>query len=117
MGLLVSALVTSEDQAMSLIPLALIPQLLFAGTIVPLARMTAVLKAASGAIFAQWGLASVGTAVDMDGRMAAEPGRLTLRRFGDGFFDVSVGAGVAIEVGFLGLFLAVVALLLRARTR
>jgi ABC transport system ATP-binding/permease protein len=39
MGLLISAAVSSEDQAMSFLPLAVIPQLLFAGTIVQVARM------------------------------------------------------------------------------
>jgi ABC-type multidrug transport system ATPase subunit/pSer/pThr/pTyr-binding forkhead associated (FHA) protein len=117
MGLLVSAVVTSEDQSMSVIPLALIPQLIFAGTIVPVARMTGAMKVVSATIFGQWSLAAVGTAVDLNGRMAQEPGQLTLRRFGAGFFDISVGAGLAIEGGFLALFLAAVSLLLRARTR
>ena len=41
MGLAISAGVTTEDQAMSFIPLALIPQLLFAGAIVPVIQMSA----------------------------------------------------------------------------
>ena len=39
LGLVVSALARSEDQATSFIPLVLIPQLLFAGSIVSVAQM------------------------------------------------------------------------------
>jgi hypothetical protein len=61
MGLLISASVVTENQAVSLIPLALIPQLLFAGQIVPYAPMASVLKAISTTIFARWAFARLGS--------------------------------------------------------
>ena len=57
MGLLVSAVVRTQDQATSLIPLAVIPQLLFAGAIVPLARMAEPRGDLPTSIFAHWALA------------------------------------------------------------
>jgi hypothetical protein len=107
--------VTSEDQSMSVIPLLIIPQLLLAGTIVPVERMTAVRKVVSATIFGQWSLAAAGTSLHMNGRMLQEPGQFTLGRFGLSFFDVSFGAGLAIVAGFALLFLAGTAGLLRRR--
>ncbi len=117
MGLLVSAVVTTQDQAMSLIPLAVIPQLLFAGAIVPLERMTAVAKAIAYLVFGQWALAGIGTAVDMNARFAADPAFAKVNRFGADFFDLSAATTCAILAGFLLVFLTGVALLLRRRLR
>jgi ABC-type multidrug transport system ATPase subunit/ABC-type multidrug transport system permease subunit len=116
MGLLVSAAVTSEDQAMSIIPLAVIPQLLFAGTIVPVARMAEPAHTLANAIFARWSLASVGHAIDMNARIAADPTFRGVSQYGKDFFDVAVRTGLLIEAGFMVAFLAGVALLLRRRT-
>jgi ABC-type multidrug transport system ATPase subunit len=113
MGLLVSSLVGTQDQAMSLIPLAVIPQLLFAGSIVPLARMAEPARTLADAIFAQWSLAGVGTAVDMNARLAADPEFAQVNRFGTDFFDLAAGPAFAIQVGFAVLFLVATALILR----
>ena len=48
MGLLISAAVRNQDQATSFIPLVLIPQLFFGGSIVPVATMSAPLAAIRG---------------------------------------------------------------------
>jgi ABC transport system ATP-binding/permease protein len=117
MGLLISALAGSEDQAMSIVPLAVIPQLLFAGAIVPVERMAEPAQTISYAIFSQWSLASVGSAVDMNERIAESPAQAAAE-FGQGFFDVGLGAGLALLAGFGALFIALLAILLRrARPR
>jgi hypothetical protein len=117
MGLLISATVATEDQAMSVIPLAVIPQLLFAGTIVPLAQMPEPAHSISYAIFSQWSLASIGDAVDMNARIAADPAFSQANPYGDAFFDVSLSTGLLIQAGFALLFLAGVVVLLRRRMR
>ncbi len=115
MGLLISALVSSEDQAMSVIPLAVIPQLLFAGTIVPLAQMPEPAHSLSNAIFSQWSLASIGETVDMNARIAGDPAFSQANPYGDSFFDVPLATGLLIQVGFIALFLTAVVILLRKR--
>jgi ABC-type multidrug transport system ATPase subunit len=117
MGLLISALVSSEAQAMSVIPLAVIPQLLFAGTIVPLEQMPEPAHSFSTAIFSQWGLATIGESVDMNARIAADPAFSQANPYGTGFFDVTLATGLLVQVAFAALFLAGVVILLRRRMR
>ena len=92
MGLLISAVVSTEDQAMSVIPLAVIPQLLFAGTIVPLAQMPEPAQSISYAIFSQWALASIGDAVDMNERIAADPAFSQANPYGERLLRRGAGA-------------------------
>ena len=101
---------------MSVIPLAVIPQLLFGGTIVPLAQMPEPAHSISYAIFSQWGLASVGDVVGMDDRIAANPAFSQANPYGEAFFDVAFGTGLLIQAGFAALLLVGVVLPLRART-
>ncbi len=117
MGLLVSTAVSSEEQATSLIPLAVIPQLLFAGAIVPLARMAEPARALADAVFSQWALAGLGTAVDMNARFAGDPEFSRVNRFGSAFFDLAAARTLAIEIGFLLLFTAGAAVILRRLLR
>ena len=58
------------------------------------------------AIFAQWSLAGVGTAVDMNARLVADPQLAQVNRFGSDFFDLAAGPAFAIQAGFAILFLA-----------
>ena len=117
MGLLVSSVVRTQDQATSLIPLAVIPQLLFAGAIVSLERMAEPARILADAIFAQWALAGIGAAVDMNSRLAADPEFAQVNRFGEDFFDLAAGPAFAIQAGFAVLFLAATAALLRRSLR
>jgi hypothetical protein len=117
MGLLVSSIVSNQDQALSLVPLAVIPQLLFAGSIVPLASMAQPARTLADAIFAQWSLAGVGTAVDMNARLVADPQLAQLNRFGSDFFDLAAGPAFAIQAGFAIVFLTSTALILRRSLR
>jgi ABC-type multidrug transport system ATPase subunit len=61
-GLLVSTLARSEDQAMSYIPLFLIPQLVFGGSIIPLVGKGIGFKVLAGAMLARWSFAGLGAA-------------------------------------------------------
>lgn len=113
MGLLVSALVRSEDQATSFIPLTLIPQLLFAGAIVPVAKMSGAIALLSNLVFARWALAGAGTAIDTNGRLAADRTTATASGYGRDFFDVGAPTSQLVLLAFLGILLAGVAVALR----
>jgi ABC-type multidrug transport system ATPase subunit/ABC-type multidrug transport system permease subunit len=111
MGLLLSAVVRTEDQATSLIPLALIPQLFFAGSLAPPERMGEPVATLSSVIFAQWSLRGEGTAVGMKDRIGADP--RFVNAFGDHFFNVQAGVAVLVLLGFFALFMLGVVLLMR----
>jgi ABC-type multidrug transport system ATPase subunit/pSer/pThr/pTyr-binding forkhead associated (FHA) protein len=117
MGLLISTLVKSEDQATSFIPLALIPQLLFAGAIVPIARLSEPIASISELAFAQWSFAGCGTAIDMNARIAADPEFAKVSTFGTSFFDVSASSAYLTLAAFLAVFIGGVAILLRRQSR
>ncbi|WP_320670528.1 ATP-binding cassette domain-containing protein [Patulibacter defluvii] len=117
MGLVVSALARSEDQASSFIPLILVPQLLFSGALVSVAQMTAVLKPISGLAFAQWSFAGVGSAIDMNDRIARDPVFARASRYGSDFFALAPGAAVAILVAFGLLFAVAAGVLVDRRVR
>ncbi len=100
MGLAISAFSGTPDQAMSFVPLAVIPQLLFAGAIVPVASMAEPAQTISYAIFSQWSLAGAGTAVDMNARIAESQDPAGAVAFGTGFFDVSLAPALLVLLGF-----------------
>ena len=115
-GLLVSAAVNTEDQATSFIPLVLIPQLLFAGAIVPVKSMGTVIEALSNLVYARWAFASTGSAIGMNERIEADAQASAASKFGATFFDLPLSTGVAILVCFLALlFMAVLFMLHRRR--
>jgi ABC transport system ATP-binding/permease protein len=117
MGLLISAAAGSEDQAISLVPLAVIPQLLFAGTIVTVERMAEPAQTLSQAAFSQWSLAAIGDAIDMNALIAAHPAFAAGSGYGSDFFDVGLALGLAIQAGFLAAFVAAAAAVLARRLR
>jgi len=104
MGLLVSVYVRSEDQAASFIPLILVPQLLFGGAIVPTEQMGALMALLSKVFVAQWSFAGVGTAIDLDQRIAQDTVFSQANRYGPDFFGLGVPATVAILLAFLAIF-------------
>ncbi len=112
-GLVVSAAASSEDQATSVIPLTLIPQLLFAGAVVAPERMTGVVEALSTVVFARWGLAGTGTAVDMQERMV--PDKQLALGYGDSFFTGRPVQYAVVLVLFMVVFFALAAFLLTGR--
>ena len=115
MGLAISAVVRSEDQATSFIPLALIPQLLFAGAIVPVDRMGDAIAALSNAVFARWALGGVGGAADMNDRIADDPALSRVNEYGSSFFDLGAGRAAGILLFFAACFLLLTWAVLRRR--
>jgi len=115
MGLGVSALVTTEDQATSFTTLALIPQLLFAGAIVTIKHMWAPAAAVSNVIFSRWSLSGIGHALDMNSRIAGDPVFARLGFYSHSFFAVRVLVCCLLLCGFLALMLLAVRLALGRR--
>ncbi len=114
-GLAVSAAASTEDQATSVIPLTLIPQLLFAGAIVPVERMTEPIAFLANAVFARWALAGTGSAVDMQERIDADASFARVGGYGDSFFSVVPGQAIAILIAFLVIFFTIAAGLVTGR--
>ena len=117
MGLLISTFATSEDQSMSLLPLTLIPQILFAGTIVTVARMAQPAKSIAYVIMDRWSLAGLGTQLGMNGRMASDPQFARVNPFGTHFFGVPLATSLLIQAGFVVAFMALIAVVLHRRLR
>jgi ABC transport system ATP-binding/permease protein len=67
MGLAISALVPNSDQAMSFIPVVLIPQVVFSGAIFPLTQVY--LQIMSVVFVARWAMAAVGSSVHLNGAL------------------------------------------------
>src|ERR1700730_406842 len=88
MGLLVSAVVRNQDQATSFIPLVLIPQLFFGGSIVAVAQMSAPLRAITKVVVTQWSYAGLGAAIDMNKRIAESPNYAKVSSFGHHYFTL-----------------------------
>jgi ABC transport system ATP-binding/permease protein len=107
-GLLVSASVNTQDQATSFIPLVLIPQLLFAGAVVPVEQMNGFVSAISKLVYSQWTFAGLGGAIDMNERLTATPQLAQTNQFGLDFFNLTVGGCLLILFVFLLLFVAAV---------
>jgi ABC transport system ATP-binding/permease protein len=113
-GLLVSAAVRSEDQATSFIPLVLIPQLLFAGAIVPIKEMFEPIKVVAGLVYSRWAFAGTGSAIDMNERLAAA-GRRFPNQFGTTFFNLTSYGTFLVLLVFLGVLVTTVTLMLLRR--
>ena len=77
MGLAVSARVRTTSQAAASVPLLLIPQLLFAGAIVPVAVMPPIVSLIPNLMIARWGLAGIGQSLGLANGVS---GRRQLRR-------------------------------------
>ncbi len=108
MGLLLSSLVNTENQATSFLPLILVPQLLFAGQLKPLHQLPTGIQAVADAVYSRWAFAGVGSVLDFNHRFTLDPreGALEARDFGHAFFSPRPG----VAAGVLALFLAVFAL-------
>jgi ABC transport system ATP-binding/permease protein len=114
-GLLLSAVVNTENQATSFLPLILIPELLFSGGIKPIHQLPNVVKVVAGAIFARWSFAGLGNAVHFNTRFARDPdGNLQFQNYGHMFFRLSPSVAAGILAGVLVLFASGVLVSLRS---
>ncbi len=103
MGLLISAVASTEDQAASFIPLLLIPQLLFGSLVMPVHQMGIALKVLSKVVVVQWAFAGLGSAVQMNQRIAQDVAFRSVSRYGHVFFSISAGTVVVILLVFCAL--------------
>jgi ABC-type multidrug transport system ATPase subunit/pSer/pThr/pTyr-binding forkhead associated (FHA) protein len=114
LGLVVSAHSGSEDQATGVIPLLLVPQLLFSGAIVPIGDMTTPVRLLAALVPARWSFASAGEAIHMQSRIDADPIFSSVSRYGHHFFNVSLVEVIFISGLFAcGLFAVLIRLLRR----
>ena len=112
LGLLVSAYAKSEDQATGVIPLLLVPQLLFSGAIVPITQMTTPVRLLATLIPARWSFAGAGNVVHMQERINLDPVFSHASQYGQHFFAVSLAGFLFICSLFAcGLFSGLVRLL------
>jgi ABC transport system ATP-binding/permease protein len=117
MGLLISAFVRNQDQATSFIPLLLIPQLFFGGSIVATAEMSAPMREATKVVVTQWSYAGLGGAIDMNGRIASDPKYGKVARFDHDYFTLSRGTTYLILGAFVLVTFLATAWVLKRRAR
>ncbi len=117
MGLFISAAVRNQDQATSFIPLLLIPQLFFGGSIVATAEMSAPMREATKVVVTQWSYAGLGAAIDMNGRIADDPKYGKVARFDHDYFTLSRASTYLILAGFTIVVFLGTAWVLRRRAR
>jgi ABC-type multidrug transport system ATPase subunit len=115
LGLVVSTLARSVDQSTSLIPLLLIPQLLFGAALVPFARMGTPIKAIADLMVSRWAFAGAGHAIQMNARLADAPPVASLSGYGTTFFSINVGIAAIILFGFTAAMLLATAMILASR--
>lgn len=115
LGLVVSTLARSVDQATSLIPLLLIPQLLFGGALVAFAHMDSGIKGLADLMVSRWAFAGVGHAIQMNLRLADAPRVAALSGYGTSFFSISQAVAEAVLLGFTAAMLLASAILLARR--
>lgn len=110
MGLAVSAYARSPDQASSTVPLLLIPQLLFAGAIIPTSIMPAPVRVLSELTFSRWALAGLGHSMGLADNLSEETSAVA--GYQRSFFALSPSAAAVAMAIFavIGLFVAARAL-------
>jgi ABC-type multidrug transport system permease subunit len=115
-GLVLSTVVRTVDQSTSLIPLLLIPQLLFGAALVPFEKMQAPVRVISDLMASRWAFAAAGNLIDMNGRLA-EASASGPNNYGTSFFTLAPWVAVVILAGMMALALLTTAMLLARRVR
>ncbi len=72
LGLLVSAAVANSDRAMAIVPVLLIPQIIFAGALVPLDQMLAPARAVAQVMISKWSFQLTGGITDLAPRFSEQ---------------------------------------------
>jgi ABC transport system ATP-binding/permease protein len=115
MGLAVSCAARTIDQAAGAVPLLLMPQLLLAGGLVPLAQMPRVIAGLANLIYARWSFAGLASAAHIGARLAAvDPSGIL--GFDTRFFSLPPGTAAGILIGFTLVELLVAIFLLMRRS-
>jgi len=113
LGLVVSAVARSEDQATGVIPILLVPELLFGGAIVPIAQMSGLMQVVAAFVPARWSFAAAGDTIHMQKRIDQDPAFSQISRFGHHFFSVPLPVYVLISMLFAAALCAALGALLR----
>jgi ABC-type Na+ transport system ATPase subunit NatA len=114
LGLAVSCAARSVDQAAGAVPVLLMPQLLLAGGLIPLAQMPGVVSALANVIYARWSYAGLGSAARIGARLATSDSSGVLG-FNTQFFALTPGTAAGILVAFTIIELLLAVLLLMRR--
>jgi hypothetical protein len=99
------------------IPLLLIPQLLFGGALVAYERMSTVIKVLSDLVVSRWAFAGAGNAIEMNARLGEEPQGASLSGYGTSFFSLDPVVAAIVLLGFTAATLLVAAVLLAGRSQ
>jgi hypothetical protein len=99
------------------IPLLLIPQLLFGGALVALDRMGPVIKVLADLTVSRWAFAGAGNAISMNARLAEEPQVAKLSGYGTDFFSLQPAVAALVLLGLAAAALLGAALVLARRSR
>ncbi|MGI8726229.1 MAG: ATP-binding cassette domain-containing protein [Solirubrobacterales bacterium] len=94
MGLALSARVGTTSQATAAVPLLLVPQILFAGAVVPVAVMPPGINLIPFLMISRWGLSSAGEALGLAEGVAGDVS--SVAGYDPTFFEVPVGLGVVV---------------------
>lgn len=114
MGLAVSSAARTVDQAAGAVPLLLMPQLLLAGGLIPLAQMPRIVSAIADVTYSRWSYAGLGSAARIGARLAASDSSSVLG-FDNGFFALTPATAAEILIAFTLVELLVAVLLLMRR--
>jgi ABC-type multidrug transport system ATPase subunit len=115
LGLVVSAAARSIDQATGVVPLLLIPQLLFAGALIPLARMPRAVEALASLSYARWAFAGMGSAAGLQGQFQASGDAASALGLDPRFFALTPGTAAIVLAVFTMFWLFCAAALLNRR--
>jgi ABC transport system ATP-binding/permease protein len=114
MGLAVSCAARTVDRAAGAIPLLLMPQLLLAGGLIPLAQLPGVVSGLSNLVFARWSYAGLGSAAHIGARLSAFDNSSVLG-FDSGFFGLRPASAAGILLAFIFVELVLATFLLMRR--
>jgi ABC-type multidrug transport system ATPase subunit len=114
MGLAVSCAARTVDRAAGAVPLLLMPQLLLAGGLIPLAQMPGAVAGFANLVYARWAYAGLGSAARLGARLSSFDNSSILG-FDDRFFALTPAsaAGILAAFTFVELVLATVLLMRR----
>jgi ABC transport system ATP-binding/permease protein len=107
-GLFVSAVVTTSDQASRLVPMLLIPQLLFSGAVLSVPSMGKIGQGISRIMISKWSLDSLGHIADLKHLLNQTDipiAQAMQRDYGD-TFSANIGVTWAVLAAFIAAFLS-----------
>lgn len=107
MGLALSARVRTPSQATAAVPLMLVPQILFAGAVVPVAVMPPGVNLIPNLMISRWGLGSVGEALGLASGVSGDVS--SVAGYDPSFFEIPSAFGVVILAGATVLALSIAA--------